>query len=727
MLKILYIDFFDEIKDYLEKSNLTIIAPGPVIADKARPYCLDHAEKITTFSLFTKKILKNLCNKELLRKESIILFLSIIHKRYFNKVSGDFLRIYQLFSELRSSVTDKKVIELFQEDLLEDYNKIILFWDALEGAGFVDEPLAYSLIIENIDKLKLTNELLFIAPDFMSPLQIDFINSLAKKVNVYITFQKGIIKHCIQKDWPLWLTTEDCESKYNDCKSDYTILSSSEMSSFIEDENTLYASKNFSYGDILRIGAYNSNYKQQENSFTGEFIFLKEKITGATFTNENDVETYFEKFTSFSKYFQFFAVSLTFLQFKTNLVIKEIVLDLFSFGEDEVILDEFNLDIIQHVYELRLPRNYLITNNTQSRMYSLDDIIYLKKNEEISIIVTKGNEQLGISDSNIPNTLIDKLEKIGPVKRSGFQRGIYERQIKNLISRNKCKVFIEEGVLEQSSSWKNILHQSKESDLVETKKYSIGEVKSIDQKWTDNRLSASKLQDWIDCKKKFWFQNVLKERKKVEYSDQLMVYEEGLILHDLVHQLINKKKVNKNKIEVYLQDYFLRNKKIISKTLKKIYLKNFVNYIESFNETFMQSFQGSFFESEVNVEKKINDKLIVGRPDLLLDKKIIVEFKRSIYSIPNINKISSFESIQIPVYSFLYPDIKRFIYYPFNDSSKMVTFDKEKLNLNNSKIEKRINDIILEISKERRFKANPKNQSSCLYCSYRYLCEDSLL
>ena len=315
-------------------------------------------------------------------------------------------------------------------------------------------------------------------------------------------------------------------------------------------------------------------------------------------------------------------------------------------------------------------------------------------------------------------------------------------------------VLIEDGAEELGSEIISELSIDEIVPIEEVSLFSSNEVGKIDYYGDVKPFSATKLQAFVDCPKKFEELYLLKNRNFPVLNNDLIPSQLGLIEHEVI-QFFHERFEETGKF-ISVED--------LSKELLSKYLINFkinlseIKFKKHLNEIIIHSRNGIRFLGELksgldnatfHFEKDLSGiDDINGRVDVVVEfdqKLIVLDFKRSAGGTSSITEMLKFESIQLPFYSnsleqvFVDHDCVGIGYVVLNNLDESIyfgimegiPFGKEKIiSFDNwvvfkNDFESGLNSLKQNINEcfvRKNFNPMPKSSSTCDFCSAKLFC-----
>jgi hypothetical protein len=432
--------------------------------------------------------------------------------------------------------------------------------------------------------------------------------------------------------------------------------------------------------------------------------------------------------------------------------------------DEAIVIDSFFVKLLSDVTKLNQPRTSFIPLSSEKTLVELKDISSLEdinlKRRVILCIDDRfdGMQSLGQSYSE---SIQKTLSSIGPIKRSDLDFLFKEWELKNLFNQAQVFVLMNEEILKHHLNWKKFF---KEVELLkidkpsfELKENLLDKINLMDKSSFNGTLSASKIQMFIDCPKKFYFTYVDKIFPEILLEKDLDPLSSGSLIHEIIEKFFKEMIKDEDLgalVKMVMEAYL--SKKNISMTYE-IYLQrellfshrsmNGINFIRKINEISEELINWKFEESF----KIQSEFLLNGRIDCLgiaPSTIYLLDFKSTAMSASSTKEVMDFEAIQLWAYVVaskqLIPgfDQKKLVigYVVLDDttSSQLLTWDDDLYDLfrdaDFSKVQKIKNVLNLvetetklcacvqNIMNEKIFPPKPRKKNVCDFCDLNRVC-----
>lgn len=557
--------------------KVTVITPNPNIADIARTKLKEvHAGLETvTIARFLRDELKQLLSDEELTnfqgKSELNLLLGSLWKMGRANSSYElFKRSFQMLTDFRSFTLNEDILKTVLEEYEEELGGAV-FWfhKILSQMDIIDEHRSYFMLAERIRMGDLPplyendRTLVFWGFDFLTGSQVDMLNALAIRNDVFIPFPALAYEKSTDLDWIKWLVRSEAEIEYCDEKK----LSNNKIKVLTFPKNYLAKSlKTINSLDTFKDKSidYILGTKNLKDEFASEIPFgdISYKISVDLFKEKSDIvstllseyleanqnihnEALIEYLIRYSK--EVINVQ-DFRLLKTVSVVIETIRSWVALSENNETIGEFDLKIIMDSARLDLPRNSLFSTSNQENK-SLRFLKTLEKNTEADLNILCVTSDYGPIKGSVvqySENVEQFLASIGPVRRSELEFLTLKAKIQELLLKPNTFVLIENSILKHDLGWSSIIPEEQREEVklsdfpVAERNYLFPENK---EKVILTSISATRLQTYIDCPRKYYFNYILNQNPRIELPGSLNLLQLGLIEHKVIEEYLQRNQV----------------------------------------------------------------------------------------------------------------------------------------------------------------------------------------
>ncbi len=734
---------------------LEIIVPSPDLADILRERLKSHPDfeklSVSTISYFISKKLKSLnCPKPVIRKAQILLHFSTIWQKYFNDYDyALFSNAYEVFSDWRSYSTD---LSLFEEALnaLDPIIKkaVMFFWTYLTQMDFLDEHGAYDYLSQLEQIGNEQKDLMFYGFTHLSGTQISLLHNLARNCEIYLPVHAKMLDTNQSTDWVSWVSSIEKKSASKKIVelyfANWSIFERSELNSILNRkfEKCLLLGARDSLGHLSEIHENGDFFKTSYNFLEIEELNFSEKFKHALLLGNKE---YCENFLEKEKLH-----SIDNKNWK-KLKIIELYTEAMDFlAKVDLEYNYFVFSVVRQYVQLNLPRNYVLTINKNLEKEILKPEYLWAPDISLPIdVIIKGDDTIFMNGTIDYSAQVFKvLANIGPVQRLGLRGEWLKNHLKEVLSLGG-EIFIEEGLLETSSFWKeqaklNGERLNSKIENVKSKNYQWKiDTKNIDLTYLKEKIfSPSELQRYIDCPRSYFVTYVKPLDPKIDNVEEVTASAIGELEHSLIEQYFKKyEALDDEYLSAFalslLENYLLEKNKIISNIDKEVILEELISYSFNVLEKLFRLRTLEGFEYEFEKKFINNDIGIQGRIDFFyqtVNGYGIIDFKRS--KVPSYTDFSKVRAVQLWSYLFgLGLNLGNCTLEYFNLSSPEKSWGVGKSSASHFiKVPRGYQDdleidalsvlknSIVALREDLSFSINPRRTDVCLFCPAHAFC-----
>ncbi|TNF28275.1 MAG: PD-(D/E)XK nuclease family protein [Deltaproteobacteria bacterium] len=777
------LDFLSETREL----SSVIVCPNPLVADGFRDkldistYSSGSVEVVTIAKFVSDLVQKHADNLKITRKSELMVILAGVWKSKFQELPDElFNQSFTLFTDLRSYSLDANLINEVLNHLDPKMAEVIaVFWQIVESPvlGILDEHAAYSYLAEKI-KESGANEasvnMIFYGFSHLSGSQVDLLKSLALNNELFIPINKSALEYAIDFDWPKWLDAEfetppQVESESID-RTYNTFLKNRLGDSLLcwEGKNSealdvFIAEKKPDFNQVLEIPLGGLFFKTSADLLSSlireTFNDLKKKLNGMISSEELQAKVsnlFQEELEKKTKNFRKLKVY--------DLIIKEIdkmteLTDAFSeFGL-------FEIGLLEEVVQLNSPRVSSIPLSQQKcrgEVKGLASLETFDQDKDTVLVISGKYSPLKGKDDFYSEEVMEILSSIGPVKRPEFEFQIVSSNLKEIISSEKTHLFIEKDLLEHDLNWAsvfknyNLIALNQEDEAKDNTILDVSRERIQKAEIKMKKLSASRLQTYLDCPRKYFHSYVEELDIRVNSNELILAMDMGSLQHKVIESYMKTHKTwsESEHLKItqgVLEDFIEAQNLCLNELDKESYLIEIRNYSSNGIKALLD-----FYLMDDNCrfefEKSIKDEEITGSIDCLAQTKygtFIIDFKRSEASIPSPAEVEKFKKIQLLFYcrySKVTPtELAMIGYFNLSDikTSKLMVFHEELVpilgELPNLKVispvlpkyelPEKLHEFSTfmdqkwqEMKDDKEFRIKPVKTDSCGFCPAKTIC-----
>lgn len=666
-----------------------MITPSPLIADDVRQELID-AQVPSDFQVVTiNRWLHDTAQMlgleiEQVSKSKLILNLSTIWKMKGGTPRADlFFQAFELLTELRSYSTDFSHFDEVMVHLPHEITELVkVFWQILDYQELHDEHFFINQVTHQLrsksDDPVTSPYLVIYGFGHLNGNQIDLIKTASIHSEVIIPYRKELFNESKSSDYIRWLLLEtpkleiDPEREKHDLEVIFFPANrmAESLKTYLGNEfvdAVVCGQKDLSMTQIAEIPLDIGYFKANADIFSSEVEYLFGALTESLKDNGNvlDCEVFTTIIDSLKK------ESLTgnqpnFRRYKICTIAMESYELYKSLSDVNENLTNYDLQILKEVVALDSPRVYIMQpsqNTLGTRVHDLRTFSQIPIESRAVVCVQSGYGSLKRPASSQSFDLRTSLASIGPVRNNDIDFLELKLDLIEFLKRPKARLFMEKGLEESEISWKEILDHFniQESELSPYRKKLAPDLLAEVTRTETKRFSASRLQAYKDCPRKYYYQYLEKTDVELTIDSALEPSELG----ELEHAVIEKawKTGGANSPEVIQELSFKLLKDHLQKKQKKISESEFKSAIDEITVyatnglNVVSAIAGSLPDAQVTFEYDLineGDPAHAGFIDCLIRSSrglLVLDFKRSKGSIPGSGiKLSEYEKVQLWYY-----------------------------------------------------------------------------
>lgn len=760
-----------------KEEKVVVICPHPMAADSLRSKMSDPSRaEVITISKFSSDLLGRIDEEIILKRKADLLGqLATIWKKKLSDYAADsFFDSFNLFTELRGYTLDfemiKEVLPFYDEAI---QNSLPIYWMYFEQLGIVDEHKANEILSHHL-KIGIEDEVettyLFWGFNHINSGQVDLIDSLSIRNKVIIPFSKEVFKQTRNGDWIRWFKADELSEEVLDFHKDVKsyFFPKKRLAQKLKDvleleeiEQILLAEKKISLDSCLEVSVLPTQFRTTADLFsayTKRVVNEVEKFVGE---GVQSVDLVNELNTKISNELKKDITEKNFRLLKVYSSILKVIEGYRELSDDNEFIKFYDVQVIREIISLNLPRDYFAPITDTDKTINLLGLNELESSEDVHTLLVLTDSYQGVKKggSKYQEDIMKFLSSLGPIQRPELEFLIVREKFRELLVQGNMTFCVQEGFVEADRSWSEFFRGVNflREEINNSKSVEVKNVLDTEGRVFDKKVSASKLQTYIDCPKKFFYTYL--ERKEIDASNSrdLRPNEIGSLEHEVIEKYFEKTKIwnelllRETVSEVY-REFVSENRKALGKLKEKISLYEIYNYSEN-GVKYILNILETMPGCTVSFEDYLADKdFVSGRVDCIIrfeDKFIILDFKRSGFSIPNKSEIEKFSKIQLPFYlKHFGGEIQDVLFWGFvnlsdTDESLLIHGGHdlgldfmERAGLSKKSRKSSFDDmsswfsdycefedeVIEELKNESLWRANPSKDDVCTFCSVSNLC-----
>lgn len=769
-----------------EFEELLVICPSPQKADGVRSHLqgLGRQVDVLTISKFIKDCMGTLGEDvpKVSRKSELLLKLSTIWKIKYPELSYDiFTKAFNLYTELRGFSLN---LEMLEDVLAEEEESMAIairfFWLVSEELGLFDEHYSYGYLTEEIRSLEspthevIDNKMIvFMGFKHLSGGQLDLLKSIGIRAEVIIPIHQDLYKSADTTSWVGWLDVKDEIKKKEKIektipvhrfkKGRFSEEAYTKLNELLDSGAEIYLPSNTQeFQDINVLPAKDLFYKSTIDPFKPILTSLVNELKVLTDFGKIEIEKELVlealgKVDNISKkkdfYFRWLKVKSQFIKLFNEWEELSEANKSFSF---------FDTEVFEEILDLDLPRNYLIPIFDCEPKRFVNSLDNSELNSGAKVVLLGGSflGPLKGGEANFSELQLDNLISLGPVRSSELDFVSKKVSFQDLVESTDVEIMLEDNFEESDISWLELLENV---EVVNNKltpyhqeKINILKDRNVDKSNIVEKLSATSLQAYLDCPRKYYFKYIEKININPKVEEGIRPFQLGIIEHEVIGKFFDNEEQDLNELSVACLNKLLAKENIqinsvqYQEALFEIVLLasrgiNFVKGIRSFFGKGEMEFERTFSDNANNITHR-------GSVDFFYkgdEGFSIIDFKRSASGIPKVGEFQDFSKIQTwyylnhincdseemallgylnlkdPSASLLYTPSKELrteLKKILVDLDAKVSHLKEYETLMAEYIKKE-NELVEELKNDDSFSAKPLDAKSCLYCPVGYVCE----
>lgn len=741
---------------YLKGENILFVTPNTQQADSLRTI-VQKNDWVANFDVITiaNFIRKEWCETEIIQKSDIITVLGVAWKKFFpQRPYAQFSRGLNLLTDLRSYSLDINLISSILDDFDQEQRKIVeLFWKLCDELKLYDEHKVYQELSHRWRSGKTPRHtqrhFVFWGFEFFSALQIDLLESLALAHQVDLLAPAMVFEQSGNFDWPRWVSGEISSplAKKTEVKRPLQLVRFSknhlnqairevlEKNSILKYDIVL-AQKNTNFEQILELPVRNHLFKSPVE-------FLKTSFLKCCFELQKFIDRKTSDVIDYCRMQKEQAIHRQdFKEIKNWHDLENFLNEWQERSDENLIFNKFDWELTKQVITLNHPRLFYLPISDQGHC---GKILNLRKRPEDwatpkFIIGQSKYGDLKSNHSQYGLNSLNYLATIGPIKRPEFDFLFVQQVLDELLDNDQAYLFLEEGLETENLAWSELLESYKKDREFQEISFSYRTEKKFKSPAHQtntrriNQISPKRLQEYIDCPQKYYYQYVEKIKIYSHLKGEILPNERGIIEHKIIGQYLKQSRhfdpklfsqicreeidnfCNNNHKHLNTIDYMLTMEEI------EVYAQNGINFLI----TFLQNLKNPHMNFEVAINTQ-GEYSFGGSVDCIIqsrDGDYLFDFKRSLSSIPSQKSIVNYEKIQICYYAAHLPNTynwKKIGYINLSEPENSCLLTANLNSLVQGYLEKET-DYLKQLAAEKDFSPRPRSSTVCQYCIVKAIC-----
>lgn len=435
--------------------------------------------------------------------------------------------------------------------------------------------------------------------------------------------------------------------------------------------------------------------------------------------------------------------------------------------DDIIPFDHFFLKLLSEVVNLNQPRTSFVPVSPSQMTIDLKDMSSLEnldRKRRVLLCIDERFEDIQGLGQNYTESIQKALASLGPLKRNELELLFRQWEFRDLFGHGNVLVFMNEGTLKHSLVWKRLFTgielERVEKKETRTQKVVTDHFQSLSLKTFEGNFSASKLQTYMDCPRKFYFNYVDKVFPNILLEKDFDPMTSGTIIHEIIERFFKEnlpdeelKILTKKIMQVYINEKNLHLPAEVYLQRELIFNHRAFNGIQFIRE--VERVSGEKIEWKIEEAFRLTEPFIInGRIDCMgVGEKylFLLDFKSTESSASSNKEILSIEAVQLWAYAHasesLVKDFEKKTlvlgYVVLDDPSKsnLLTMDEDLVKAlkgvcKTQKLKEEFSDKLKEarekmaslavaIAAEKEFAAKPRKNVTCNFCDLNKVCVKS--
>ena len=711
---------------------------------------------------------------ELCPKPKLITILGAAWKKFFpQKPHSQFVRALQLFTELRSFSLDHQVVSSVLEDFEPSLQAAVArFWQLCDQLNLHDEQRVTNELAQRWRSPRTSRQNLpdhqhftFWGFEFFSNIQIALLDSLSLLAPVEVWIPATMLQQANSLDWPSWLPGKDSPPplprrpllpvkiiRYPKNHLNQTVAGCRER--FFapqllpsQGHDIVVAKRELEFSDILEFPSRNLQFKSPVELLKIPLLKALHELQALIGQPTQLVLEHCQRRLEQMVEKQHFTA------IKNWLLLKNFLHQWQTSSQENTTFALFDWELTQQLLPLSHPRTFslpLLPAPAQGKVLSLREWDYDPTTP--TLIVGQGRyPSLKHHHLNYSPPTLERLAAIGPIKRGELEFAFTQQFLADLLSHPQTYLLLENGLETQDLAWSELLEPYQLTPLP----LSLAKKPATPLVWEKKsptpslgKLSPSKLQTYLDCPQKYYYQYVERKHLYPHLTQTLLGNEKGLVEHSIIENYLQQstafdptlfEQVCHKQLTQFCQqaqkDLPPSTQLLITEELR-VYAQNGIEFLLQF----ICQLEQPTLALEVSIDPRGNSPFS-GKVDCVihsLSGDFIFDFKRSGSSIPSKKEVEEYQNIQLCYYAHHLPgnhNWKGLGYINLSDPDNSLLWLEDTIPQPRGKVYQtnQLNSLIAgygaqeqrycqELSAQTQFAPQPRTPSVCRFCPLELIC-----
>lgn len=767
-----------------------VVTPNPSLADQFREGLAANAlpalEVLTISGLINKLMsqVQDLSYQRKTKSELLPLLATIWKIKGQSLFYNSFQEIFDLFTELRSFSVQAHLFDEILDLLPGQQGEVVkLFWTTLEEMKILDEHAevaTLAVILKNQNDLELPPNIVITGFNHLNGNQVDFVKALALWADVEVPIQAIVYQEKKHSDYLSWLdagTDENGGQEENQKKPEIEVLQygsgrlAETLKIYFKNQSIdhiLLCDKKITQSMRMEIPLKDVMVKTECDLFSSEIKKFSDYLQFEVMSSDDEISS--REIRKFSLHYKSRTIenkaAPNFRAYKVVELFEKALTDYEQLSVHNEVLKSYDIEVLIEVVGLDQPRVYAMPIGLEKYtkyLYNTNQIQLIPNSEKTLVCLSSMYNPILRTSSALSFEMSQKLSSIGPLQNPRLEYLTKKTELLDLFIMNRVTLLIEADQEESDLGWREILDECEVTRITQKsyKKKTNYTDWNIIKDAKAHYLSASRLQSYKECPRKYYHVYVEPFKLSLEKNDRIEASELGELEHRVIELAYKKNIISySNELEDFvkhiLDEYLKAENKQIPQHQYRIY-QDEIYILSSNGLKFVEKLAlmpgVGKIEFETKLENLFPDKKEKGSIDLLVTTSqglVLIDFKRSAGSIPNsASAFIRFEKIQLWFYlKRLMPscqdllglgylnlsdlensllisplvessnelnDVLQDLPCRFNSSKfDFETIFKEYIQFEDQYVEKLLNDT--------DYKIQPEDEASCTYCDVKMIC-----